>query len=552
MWNVNCEELESVPREVVTTVAAGALAVPASRPGGLPRLEQPVCYSPRGQRLSCSIQVQITSAKCRKPNEDFMDSETAGVWNTKPAVSRASQRLPLLDEFRIKSQMIPQISGDQEVFSHPVVTGATHGLPSIRVAQELDGTVSGFLHRGHEESVASILNLDPDAAHVPTDHWNALPEGLADDEPAPSREGLRQCDVRLPLEYVHLDRADASEVGQKVDIRIIAGMPRRPLEPEPTLRIALRHPTDHEESTVRYGLLPQPICVDHSERVFPWIESAHLTDHRSGWLELEPREDRVPFIRYDLAILRAQGIDRGRRHDHFAELHFAWRVALVAEDRRVILLQVRSKQFQHGAVRCREVDVASPDPTPLVIDQPHKRSRLRIVDDDDVEVVMEVRGIRLVHLTIGCLHGRCQARGGSLERVVNRLRGVEEDVRPGEDEPVNIQSEVRHQGHDAVQKFRDASPIRGRVHVRNSLPFQLFRKGLELPIGGLSDDGPVVCEVLRRDHDFLHVETWRGGRSRGSLDVPQMMQPDVAPGGVPRGSRWDRFRISFPPHSIVK
>src|SRR2546430_3095730 len=357
-----------LPEVIARDVLHRSLLLRASRPGGLPRLEQPVCSSPRGQRLSCSIQVQITSAKCRKPNEDFMDSETAGVWNTKPAVSRASQRLPLFYEFRIKSQMIPQISGDQEVFSHPVVTGATHGLPSIRVAQELDGTVSGFLHRGHEESVASILNLDPDAAHVPADHRNPLPEGLAHDESEPFPEGFRQCDVRLPLEYIHLDRADASEVGQKVDIRIIAGVPRRPLEPEPTLRIVLRHRTDHEELNVRDGLLHQPICVDHSERVFPGIESAHLTDDRSGWLKLEPSEDRVPFIRCDLTILRAQRSEERRRHDHFAELHFAWRVALVAEDRRVILLQVRLKQFQHGAVRCREVDVASPDPTPLVLE----------------------------------------------------------------------------------------------------------------------------------------------------------------------------------------
>src|SRR5438876_329387 len=107
---------------------------------------------------------------------------------------RASD-LSLFDEVRIKSQMIPQISGDQEIFSHSVVTGPTHGLASIRVAKELDGTVSGFLHRGHEESVASILNLDPDAAHVPTDHRNALPEGLAHDEAEPLPEGFRQCGV---------------------------------------------------------------------------------------------------------------------------------------------------------------------------------------------------------------------------------------------------------------------------------------------------------------------------------------------------------------------
>src|SRR5205807_661014 len=163
---------------------------------------------------------------------------------------RASDLLSF-DEFRIESQMIPQISGNQEVFPHSVVTGATHRLPPIRVPKELDGTVSGLLHGGHEESVASILNLNPDAAHVPTDHRNALPEGLAHDESEPLPEGFRQSDVRLPLEYVHLNRADAAEVGQKVDVRIVARMPGRPLEPQPAFGIVLGHGADHQQLAVR-------------------------------------------------------------------------------------------------------------------------------------------------------------------------------------------------------------------------------------------------------------------------------------------------------------
>src|SRR2546423_5227672 len=226
------------------------------------------------------------------------------------AVSRGSGDLLLSDKLRIKSQMIPQISGDQKVFSHSVVTVATHGLPSIRVAKELDGAISGFLHRGHEEPVASILDLDPYAAHVPTDHRNALPEGLAHDESEPLPEGFRQCGVCLPLEYVHLDRADAAEVGQKVDVRIVARMPCRPLAPQPAFGVVRGHRTDHEELDVRDCLFHEPICVDHAERVLPGIESPHLTHDRSAWVELETGEDRLAFLRRDFAILRAQRIDR--------------------------------------------------------------------------------------------------------------------------------------------------------------------------------------------------------------------------------------------------
>src|SRR6267143_2275863 len=127
--------------------------------------------------------------------------------------------------------MITQISGDQEVLSHSIVTGPTHGVSLIGVAKELQRTASRFLHRGHEEPVAPILDLETDATDVPTDNRNTLPEGLAHNQPEPLTEGFRQCDVGFPLKHVHLDRADATEVGQKVYIGIIAGVPRSPLEP---------------------------------------------------------------------------------------------------------------------------------------------------------------------------------------------------------------------------------------------------------------------------------------------------------------------------------
>src|SRR5438132_3962478 len=244
--------------------------------------------------------------------EDCTDREATSQGGGPGGSGPRASDLPLFDEFRIEPQMIPQISGDQEILPHSVATGPTHGLASIRVAKELDGTVSGFLHRGHEESVASILNLDSDADHVPTDHRNALPEGLAHDESEPLPEGFRQCDVCLSLEYVHLDRADAAEVGQKVDVRIVARMPCRPLEPQPAFGVVLCHGGDHQQLDVGKGSLHQSVRVDDTERVLPRVEAAHLTDHTPGRVELEPREDGLPFTLVDISIFRTQRIDRGR------------------------------------------------------------------------------------------------------------------------------------------------------------------------------------------------------------------------------------------------
>src|SRR5438132_14427558 len=110
--------------------------------------------------------------------EDCTDREATSQGGGPGGSGPRASDLPLFDEFRIEPQMIPQISGDQEILPHSVVTGPTHGLASIRVAQELDGTVRGFLHRGHEESVAAILHLDAYAEHVRTHHRSATPPGL--------------------------------------------------------------------------------------------------------------------------------------------------------------------------------------------------------------------------------------------------------------------------------------------------------------------------------------------------------------------------------------
>ena len=57
-----------------------------------------------------------------------------------------------------------------------------------------------------------VLDLDPDAPDVAADDRDALPQGLADDEAEPLPEGLRERDVRLPLQHVHLECADAAQV----------------------------------------------------------------------------------------------------------------------------------------------------------------------------------------------------------------------------------------------------------------------------------------------------------------------------------------------------
>src|SRR5256886_13381428 len=136
-----------LPEVIARDVLHRSLPLRASRPGGLPRLEHSVFPLLGGSVCLAASRCKSRQRRTAHRTRTSWTSRPRGYRTRSPRSQGRPSDLPLLDEFRIKSQMIPQISGDQEVFSHPVVTGATHGLPSIRVAHELDGTVSGFLDR---------------------------------------------------------------------------------------------------------------------------------------------------------------------------------------------------------------------------------------------------------------------------------------------------------------------------------------------------------------------------------------------------------------------
>src|SRR2546427_367509 len=192
--------------------------------------------------------------------------------------------------------------------------------------------------------------------------------------------------------------------------------------------------------------MSEPIRIDDAERIFPRIEAADLGDHGSSEIDIEPRQDRLQLLPIDVAVLRARRIDRGRIHVDPRELDRRRGVLAGAEDGGVVGFQVRREEPQHGRVRGGQVDVAAPDPLPSPLAQVRERSRLGIVDDDVVVLVLETRGVEFVEMAIRGLHVRRQAHVGALERVVHRLRRREERVRTVEDEPVHSEADLPLQG----------------------------------------------------------------------------------------------------------
>jgi len=278
-------------------------------------------------------------------------------------------------------------------------------------------------------------------------------------------------------------------------------------EPQPPFRIVLRHRGDHEQLDVRDRFLDEAVGVDDAQRILPRIEATDLADHRAVRIERETGHDLPPLLLPYLSILWAQGIDRRGGHDPMAEPDIAGRVTLRAENRGIVRLQIGPQEGQNGGVRAREVDVTPPDPRRSVFDKRHEGRGLRVVDHDDVKVILEIRRIRLVHLSIGRLHCGRQAGLRALEGIVNRLGRVEEWVGAGHDEPVRIDAQVPHQRDQAVQQFRDPSTVGGRVHVRDPLALELSTESLEFLRDRGPDNRPVVLEPLWGNLHLFHRST---------------------------------------------
>src|SRR3989442_2585707 len=141
----------------------------------------------------------------------------------------------------------------------------SHRLPLRGITKQLDRPIGALLDAGYEVAMSTVLDLEPDSGDVATDHGDALAEGLAHDETNPRAERFRDRHVGLPLEDVQLERADPPKIGEEVDVRIIARMPRRALEPHPPFRVVPGHRGHHQELHARDLLLHQAIRIDDSD-----------------------------------------------------------------------------------------------------------------------------------------------------------------------------------------------------------------------------------------------------------------------------------------------
>ena len=148
--------------------------------------------------------------------------------------------------------------------------------------------------------------------------------------------------------------------------------------------------------------------------------------------------------------------------------------------------------------------MAAPDPVPggagRVLD--HRRG-LRVVDDDEVVGVRERVGVLAVVRLEDALLLLAEPLRVALERVVDRLRDVEELVLAVDDLPLGLEPGVTHERDERVEDLGDTAAEGGRGEVQHALAGEGLRKRPDLVHEAACSNRGVVTEVLRPDVDRL-------------------------------------------------
>ena len=135
-----------------------------------------------------------------------------------------------------------------------------------------------------------------------------------------------------------------------------------------------------------------------------------------------------------------------------------------------------------------------------VLDHP---GRLRVVDDHEVVLALERLGVHRVVAPEDLLLLLRQPGRVALERVVDRLRDVEELVLAVDDPPLDVKARVAHERHKRVEDLCHAAAEGRRRKVQNALAGEGLRQRADLVHQAASGDRSVVPEMLRPDVDGL-------------------------------------------------
>src|SRR5258705_5272387 len=80
------------------------------------------------------------------------------------------------DEGGEHREEVLQLPEGEELLLDQVMASCAHAGAAVRVSQQAHHPLGAFLHGRDQEAVLTVLDLQTDAADLPTDHRRSLPE----------------------------------------------------------------------------------------------------------------------------------------------------------------------------------------------------------------------------------------------------------------------------------------------------------------------------------------------------------------------------------------
>src|SRR5919109_2345409 len=400
-------------------------------------------------------------------------------------------------------QPVPQEARREEVLADVLLAAPAAPPRLLRRLEDLTAGRRALLDRVDEPPGLTVLDLRRDPADTAGDGRPRLPESLRHGQAEPLANRLLQHCRRVDLERVDLDGADVVEVREDEDVGVACGVLDGLVVVLPAFGVVVRHRADERELDARMHVPHASEGVDHAERVLPRIEPGDLREERPVDVDPELVDDVGGVLGRECHVLRRQWIDRRRPDERLGQVIRPWHVLRHVEDRRVVPGDQRQQELEDVLVRRREIDVAAPDPLSRgvggVVDHRH---RLGVVDDHEVVVrVVEVGGVRAVVFVEDLLLLLGQPLRIPLQRVVDRLRDVEELVLSLDDQPVRLEPGALHERDERVVDLGDAAPESGGRDVGDALPGKRATESLDVGHQPATADRRVIDERLRTDVD---------------------------------------------------
>jgi len=153
-----------------------------------------------------------------------------------------------------------------------------------------------------------------------------------------------------------------------------------------------------------------------------------------------------------------------------------------------------------------------------------QRGRLRVVDEDEVVLLLEPVGVEGVVGQVGLLRALGQRVAGALQGVVELLGHLEEALVAGDHLPVGVDPQPAQEGYLRAQELGDPAAVGGRVEVEDAGVTERPRELADLVEERRLDQAPVPG-----DRELADVDMAEHGAScpiEGAIAVPSVAVVD--------------------------